>query len=68
MRAMFLAYGPFAKGIYNKRVESLPDSYEGSNAVIAPFKNVEVYNLLSKLLGIEEWAAQNNGTKDFWDM
>ena len=35
--------------------------------VIEGFKNVEIYNLIVKLLGIEKWSAPNNGTIGFWD-
>ena len=31
------------------------------------FQNVEVYGLMMKLLGIEKFAAETNGTKGFWD-
>ena len=31
------------------------------------FENVEVYNLVLKLLGIADYAAGNNGTVGFWD-
>lgn len=35
--------------------------------VMETFENVQVYNLMMKLLGIEEHAAPTNGTKGFWD-
>ena len=35
--------------------------------VMETFQNVEVYGLMMKLLGIEEFAAETNGTKGFWD-
>ena len=31
------------------------------------FQNVEIYNLMMKLLGIEKHAARTNGTTGFWD-
>jgi len=31
------------------------------------FQNVEIYNLVVKLLGIEDKAAATNGTKGFWE-
>ncbi len=31
------------------------------------FQNVEIYNLIMKLLGIEAQATQTNGTTEFWD-
>ena len=35
--------------------------------VMETFENVQIYNLMMKLLGIEEHAAPTNGTKGFWD-
>ncbi|KAI0771197.1 Phosphodiest-domain-containing protein [Trametes elegans] len=35
--------------------------------VMETFENVEVYNLMMKLLGIEDRAAPTNGTRGFWD-
>ena len=35
--------------------------------IIDGFKNVEVYNLIIKLLHLEEFAAPTNGTTGFWD-
>ncbi|KAI0769919.1 Phosphodiest-domain-containing protein [Fomes fomentarius] len=35
--------------------------------VMETFQNVQIYNLMMKLLGIEEHAAATNGTKGFWD-
>jgi len=35
--------------------------------VMDTFQNVEIYNLMMKLLGIEKYAASTNGTKGFWD-
>lgn len=31
------------------------------------FQNVEIYNLMMKLIGIEDRVAPTNGTKGFWD-
>ena len=31
------------------------------------FQNVEIYDLIMKLLGIEAQAAKTNGTTCFWD-
>lgn len=35
--------------------------------LIEHFRNVEVYGLVVRLLGIRQWAAQTNGTDGFWD-
>lgn len=42
-------------------------SVEGSAYVMDGFENVQVYGLVMKLLGLEHWSANNNGTKGFWD-
>ena len=35
--------------------------------VMDTFQNVEIYNLMMKLVGIESVAASTNGTSGFWD-
>ncbi|KAF8338761.1 alkaline-phosphatase-like protein [Cantharellus anzutake] len=35
--------------------------------IIEGFENVEIYGLVCRLLGIERFAAPNNGTPGFWD-
>ncbi|KAG9088003.1 hypothetical protein FRC06_002264, partial [Ceratobasidium sp. 370] len=35
--------------------------------LIEHFENVEVYGLVTRLLGIQQWAARTNGTQGFWD-
>ncbi|KAI0357461.1 Phosphodiest-domain-containing protein [Trametes cingulata] len=35
--------------------------------VMETFENVQIYNLMMKLLGIEDRAAPTNGTNGFWD-
>ncbi|CDO76499.1 hypothetical protein BN946_scf184622.g7 [Trametes cinnabarina] len=35
--------------------------------VMETFENVNIYNLMMKLLGIEDRAAPTNGTEGFWD-
>jgi hypothetical protein len=81
MRAMFVAHGPFstdAKAMHHGRnMRSLPhwplDADKGwhstsdSTYVMNGFQNVEIYNLIMKLLGIEAQAAKTNGTTGFWD-
>jgi hypothetical protein len=82
MRAIFVAHGPFStdvKAIHHSRnmLSLRPrwsldankgwDSTSGSDNVINGFQNVEIYNLIMKLLGIEEQATKTNGTTGFWD-
>ena len=40
---------------------------EESAYVMDGFENVQIYGLVMKLLGLEEWSARNNATKGFWD-
>ncbi|KAG9315860.1 Phosphodiest-domain-containing protein [Chiua virens] len=70
MHASFVAHGPFSHGakLYSSDIESsawhsvIDDTY-----IIPTFPNIELYNLITRLLGIEAWAALNNGTAGFWD-
>jgi hypothetical protein len=82
MHAMFVAHGPFAavvKAIQQTkwkrslfaRALSRPNkgwhSVSDDTYIMDPFQNVEIYNLIMKLLGIEDLAAPTNGTDGFWD-
>lgn len=81
MRAVFVAHGPFstdAKAIHHGRSMSLRSRWPldadkdwhsilGSAYVMNGFENVEIYNLIMKLLGIEAQATNTNGTTGFWD-
>jgi hypothetical protein len=44
-------------------------SHKDATYVIQGFENVQIYGLVMKLLGIEQWWAVggNNATKGFWD-
>lgn len=81
MHAMFVAHGPFSSVVkaieqsshsgFFKRWLSRPNKGWHSTAddvyVMDTFQNVEIYNLMMKLLGIEDRAAPTNGTAGFWD-
>jgi hypothetical protein len=81
MRAVFVAHGPFstdAKVIHHSRSTSLRPrwplgaengwhSTSDSTYVMNGFQNVEIYNLIMKLLGMEAQATKTNGTTGFWD-
>lgn len=82
MHAMFVAHGPFAAVVkaveQSKQSRSLlPRSLRRPNKgwhsveddvyVMDTFCNVELYNLMMKLIGIETHAARTNGTDGFWD-
>ncbi|KIJ66879.1 hypothetical protein HYDPIDRAFT_85278 [Hydnomerulius pinastri MD-312] len=64
MRAVFIAQGPFAETI---KKQVLAADNEMDEYMLPPFANVELYNLVTRLLGIEEWATETNGTRGFWD-
>uniref|UniRef100_A0A8H7XQR2 Phosphodiest-domain-containing protein n=1 Tax=Psilocybe cubensis TaxID=181762 RepID=A0A8H7XQR2_PSICU len=78
MQAMFVAHGPFshqAKAQHQRRSKIAHLSsraHEGWHStsddtyIMNTFQNVEIYNLVMKLLGIEN-IANNNGTLGFWD-
>ncbi|PFH53376.1 hypothetical protein AMATHDRAFT_138050 [Amanita thiersii Skay4041] len=79
MHAMFIAHGPFSKVVKDLHIQKHSSSSftmranEGWHTisddayVMDRLKNVEIYNLVVKLLGIESYAANNNGTSGFWD-
>lgn len=81
MHAMFVAHGPFSsvvKAVEQTRAQSLlprllsrPNkgwhSTSDDTYVMDTFENVNIYNLMIKLLGIEKYAASTNGTEGFWD-
>lgn len=77
MQAMFVAHGPFStdvKAQHQRR--SLSSRSRGKDSwhsiaddayVMQSFQNVEIYNLVMKLLGISDHAAPTNGSAGFWD-
>jgi hypothetical protein len=81
MHAIFVAHGPFstvAKALHQCQSTSHrprwllnPDegwhSTSDATYVMNGFQNVEIYNLVMKLLGIEAQATKTNGTTGFWD-
>lgn len=79
MQAMFVAHGPFSievKAQHQRRSQSSHlairakagwHSTSEDTYIMKTFPNVEIYNLVIKLLGITDYAASNNGTAGFWD-
>jgi hypothetical protein len=81
MNAIFVAHGPFsatAKIAHHRQSSHGLRSLSGPNKgwhstsndtyVMDGFENVEIYNLVMKLLGIPQAeAARTNGTAGFWD-
>lgn len=80
MHAVFVAHGPFASSIKAQRRMKRAEASVGDVAwiggekeeelisTIPGFANLEVYNLVAKLLGIPvEGRAPNNGTVGFWE-
>lgn len=80
MHAMFITFGPFShavKSVYRNRSNRQFSSQSSKGwysikddvYVIDTFQNVEIYNLLAKLIDIPgHYLAPTNGTKGFWDM
>jgi hypothetical protein len=64
MRAMFVADGPFANRAGTILRARAPVSTDPVK-VIPGFPNLELYGLVTKLLGLT--PAPNNGTKGFWE-
>ncbi|KAI0247612.1 Phosphodiest-domain-containing protein [Lactifluus subvellereus] len=81
MYAIFVAHGPFsavAKAMHHSQSTSLRPRWPSNpnkgwhltsddTYIMDGFQNVEVYNLVTKLLGIQAQAAKTNGTTEFWD-
>ncbi|KAK4700203.1 hypothetical protein P7C70_g6048, partial [Phenoliferia sp. Uapishka_3] len=72
MHAIFVAHGPMASSIKAvsdaKRKRRHQPSKRDEITVIPGFANLEVYNLVARLLGIDEAGrAPNNGTVGFWE-
>lgn len=75
MQAIFIAHGPFsnvAKALHHR--SWMPNKNKGWHStsddvyVLDPFQNVEIYNLVMRLLEVPKnlWA-NTNGTVGFWD-
>ncbi|KAF7768080.1 hypothetical protein Agabi119p4_7323 [Agaricus bisporus var. burnettii] len=77
MQAIFVAHGPFSavtKSLHQSKRRGFLDlaingwhSTSDNTYVMDTFANVEIYGLVTKLLGIEDFAANHNGTVGFWD-
>jgi hypothetical protein len=73
MRAVFVADGPFARRttaqlrIRSGVLEQSPGVYsrDSRETLIPGFANLELYGLVTKILGLT--PAPNNGTEGFWD-
>jgi hypothetical protein len=65
MQAIFIAHGPFSQSAK----AALAARSEGQGDHLIPgFQNVEIYNLVMRLLDIDAaHAAKTNGTTGFWD-
>ncbi|KAK4052450.1 hypothetical protein OIV83_002252 [Microbotryomycetes sp. JL201] len=61
MHAIFVAHGPFVRRLKQQR--------PSNEAVVIPgFANLEIYDLVMRLIGVPEAKrAPNNGTEGFWD-
>lgn len=66
MRAIFVAHGPFSQGA---KAAVVAREGDGKGEYVMPgFQNVEIYNLVMRLLGLDAIdTAITNGTTGFWD-
>lgn len=70
MGAIFVAHGPFSHGAKLYSTDTQPSvwhSVTDGTYIMPGFANVELYNLVMRLLDIEAWAAPSNGTAGFWN-
>ncbi|KAG2125529.1 alkaline-phosphatase-like protein [Suillus cothurnatus] len=67
MHAIFVAHGPFSQGAKASVVAR--GEGDGTGEYVMPgFQNVEIYNLVMRLLGLDAAdTAITNGTAGFWD-
>ena len=74
MQAIFIAHSSFSNMVKALRQSWMSNRNKGWYSVsdgayvMEPFQNVEVYNLVMRLLGVPKnpWA-KTNGTVGFWD-
>ncbi|KAF9562603.1 Phosphodiest-domain-containing protein [Agrocybe pediades] len=78
MQAIFVAHGPFSVDVKAQHQRRSQHAHLAARAntgwhstsddayIMKPFRNVEIYNLVMKLLGVEK-TASTNGTVGFWD-
>jgi hypothetical protein len=71
MHAIFVAHGPFSTTVKAQHQQTSQRRgwhlVSDGTYILDTFQNVEIYNLVMKLLGISDTAAPNNGTAGFWD-
>jgi hypothetical protein len=76
MHAIFVAHGPFSTSVKAQHHQASRQvqakrrgwhSVSGDTYILDTFQNVEIYNLVMKLLGVGSTSAPNNGTVGFWD-
>lgn len=67
MHAIFVAHGPFSQGA--KAAVFAREESDGKGEYVMPgFQNVEIYNLVMRLLGLDATdTVITNGTTGFWD-
>jgi hypothetical protein len=67
MRAIFVAHGPFSQGA-KAAVIAGGEGNSNEEYMMPGFKNVEIYNLVMRLLGLDATdTVITNGTTGFWD-
>lgn len=81
MYAMFVSDGPFSgqaklstrssSNLFSRLIGKLRghDGWHttGETYVMDGFQNIEIYGLIAKLLDIEAYAVNTNGTSGFWN-
>jgi hypothetical protein len=74
MQAMFVAHGPFSVDVKAQHKSQQKGSKNkvwhfasGDTYIMERFENVQIYNLVMRLLSIQSYAASTNGTVDFWN-
>ncbi|ODO07647.1 hypothetical protein L198_01228 [Cryptococcus wingfieldii CBS 7118] len=66
MQAIFFTRGPLARALRESRV-GLVEGGESGVPVLQSFKNLEIFSLCTKLLGLRDVEPGHNGTEGFWE-
>ncbi|ODO12132.1 hypothetical protein I350_00918 [Cryptococcus amylolentus CBS 6273] len=66
MQAIFFTRGPLARALRKSGV-GLVESGEPGVPVLQSFKNLEIFSLCTKLLGLRDVEPGHNGTEGFWE-
>ncbi|WWC60675.1 uncharacterized protein I303_103250 [Kwoniella dejecticola CBS 10117] len=65
MQAIFFSQGPFVNLLKEKAIQAVYESHDPP--ILKNFKNLEIFSLVTRLLGLSAIEPAHNGTIGFWD-